>query len=151
VEHALVKRLPDGRMQVYAGQGGTCEQLMTNMFDGKNPHVVIDVRTLLLSDGGTTYGIGDIYAGGPPVNADEHDKASVRGDVKAPKVALDLELTARDARLVVKGTLDAEQCGEQDAPPSAAADAATMTIAGKAFPIRATLQRGADLELSDLS
>lgn len=150
VAHAFTKRMPDGRVQLYLGEGGSCDELLSSMFDGKQKHVLIDLKTLLLSDGKDQTAVGDVYAG-PPAKSDEHSTAFIHGELsKGAKVPIDLEVTSAEAKLDVKGRVTAESCGDVDAPPPAAAGAATMTIAGKPFVVRAALARGNDLELSDL-
>jgi hypothetical protein len=150
VEHAFVKRLPDGRLQLYLGRGGSCAQLLSSTFDVASPHVLIDLRTFLLSDGSELVGGGDVYAGGPAVRS-EQTKATVSGELTAgTKVSIGLTIASTEAKLDVRGSVTAEMCGDEDAPRAPDAGAATMTIAGKAVPIRAAVKRGDDLELVDL-
>ena len=148
VQRALLKRLPDGRVQLYLGQSGTCSQLMSSVFDGKDPHILLELPTFLLADGKDDVGVGEIYAGGPSKKADNGSSAHI-SEPKAGRVVVDLELWAREAKLEGKGRVEAEVCGDQDAPPPQT-DGATMTIAGRTFPVRSALKRGADLELTDL-
>lgn len=152
VDQAFVKRLPDGRLQLYLGSGSSCAELMSNMFGGSS-HVLVDLQSLLLADGGETTGIGDIYAGPPtkPGTGDWHD-VKVRGELTKDKpVAIDLRVSVKETGLEMKGTANADFCGDQDAPPPPAQppELATMTIAGKSFPIRTALKRGDDVELVD--
>lgn len=146
VERALLKRMPDGRAQLYLGQRGTCEQLMTNVFDGKDAHILADLPNYLLSDGTESFGVGDVYTG-PPAASDPQSTARIKFEDK--RAVVEVGITSPEAKLVAKGQFVAEMCGEQDAPP-AATGGATMTIAGHAFPVRAALKRGDNLELTDL-
>jgi hypothetical protein len=150
VARALVKTLPDGRAQLYLGEAGTCEQLMTNLFDSKDPHVLVDLVHYLLADGKDSVGVGDVYTG-PSSKADPQSKASIRGELtKGGKVEIELKyLKAPEAKLEVDGNVTAEVCGDQDAPPAASAGAAMMKIAGRDFVVRAALKRGDDYELVD--
>jgi hypothetical protein len=154
VEHAFVKQLPDGKLQLYVGEGGSCEQLLTNVFDGKNASLLIDLPSRLAADGTESFAVGDIYDG-PSEAADPGAKVTVKGALtKGNKVAIDLDFTSKAMKVEVKGSVTAESCGEQDTstgplPKAQHASTATMTIANKSLPIRAALVRGKAVELSD--
>lgn len=152
---ALVKSQPDGKIQLYVGDAGTCEQLLTNVFDGKNKYALIDIHTLLAADGTESYAIGDVYGSGAPETAEAGGKATVAGSLdKGSKLDINLDFTAKAAKLEVKGSVTAESCGPQDVskgplPKAQHASTAVMTIANKAYPIKAALLKGENIELTD--
>jgi hypothetical protein len=156
-DHAFVKRLPDGKLQLYVGAGGSCQELLTNLFDGKNPHVLIDLPSRLAADGTESFTVTGVYFG-PPTDADAGATASVKGKLdKGSKVQIDLAFTApggRGEKLAVKGSVDAVSCGDADTskgplPKATHASSASFTIAKKKLAIRGALRRGDDIELTD--
>jgi hypothetical protein len=154
VENAFVKQMPDGKLQLYVGQGGSCGELLTNLFNGKNQHVLVDLPSVLNSDGTESWTVTDVYVM-PPETADPGGKVNVKGTLaKGSKVDIELQFTSAAAKLEVKGNVTAESCGEPDVstgplPKAQHASTATMTIANKAIPIRAALVKGKNVELSD--
>lgn len=154
IANALVKQLPDGKLQLYLGEGGTCAQLLTNVFDGKQQHILLDLPVRLAPDGTETRTVSGVYMG-PPEDADPGATAAVKGDLaKGSKVAIDFAFSAKAAKLEGKGSLVAESCGDQDVskgplPKADHPSTATMTIANKRIPIRAALVKGERIELSD--
>ena len=154
VEKAFVKAMPDGKLQLYVGQGGSCDELLTNVFNGKNEHVLVDLPSVLNADGTESWTVTDVYVM-PPETADPGGKVNVKGALtKGSKVEIELAFTSAAAKLDVKGNVIAQSCGEPDVskgplPKAQHASTATMTIANKAIPIKAALVRGKNVELSD--
>lgn len=155
--HAFVKRLPDGRLQLYVGPGGACSELLINLFNGTAPHLLVDLPSKLAADGTEAYAVEGLNYG-PPTDAEPGGLAKVKGNLRAgSKVDIELAFRAkggRDEKLEVKGRVVAESCGEQDTskgvlPNAIHASTATMTIAKKKIPIRAALVKGDTVELSD--
>lgn len=152
-EKAFVKQLPDGKLQLYVGEGGSCEQLLTNVFDGKNESILIDLPARLAPDGTESRTVSTVYDG-PSEDVDPGATATVKGDLaKGNKVTIDFAFTAKAAKLEGKGSVVAESCGDQDVstklPKAEHPSKAKMTIANKTLPIRAALVKGTTIELSD--
>jgi hypothetical protein len=156
-EHAFVKRLPDGKLQLFVGPGGSCAELLINLFNGSARHLLVDLPSKLAADGTESYAVAGLNYG-PPTDADPGGIAKVSGNLRAgSRVDIELAFRAkggRDEQLEVKGRVVAESCGDQDTskgvlPNATHASSASMTIAKKKIPIRAALVKGDTVELSD--
>jgi len=157
VDHALVKRRPDGKLQLYLGQGGgTCEMLFDNVFDGKLAHVLVDLPTRLAADGNESLAVGDVHHHGPQTpDAGASAKLAGAFGAKGEKVALEIDAAAKSAGVSIKGKVSAESCGDEvrttgpGVPSPALAANGTLTVAGKKLVLRGALVKGDGYELSD--
>ncbi len=157
IDHALVKRRPDRKLQLYLGVGGgSCEALMDNLFSGSHPHVLVDLPTRLGSDGAESLVVGDVHKSGP--NApDEGASAKMHGSfgAKGSDVEIALAVASKEAKVELRGTVIAKSCGDElrDKGPGVIdpplKSSASMTIAGHKIPIRGALARRDGVELTD--
>lgn len=157
LELALVKRRPDGSLQLYAGQrGATCAMLQDNLFSGGASRVLVDLPTRLAPDGTEALAVGDLHHGGPQT-PDPGARAKLVGALGArgERVTLELAAASRSAGLSLEGTVVAESCGDElrtsgpGVPSPALATSATLTVAGKTLALRGALVRGESFELTD--
>jgi len=154
---AFVKRLPDGKLSLYVGQKGSCNELLMNLFDDPAPHLLVELPAKLAPDGSERYTIGGLYFG-PPTDANPGGVARVRGDASVGrKTEIELAFTGQGGRgeaLDVKGKVHADGCGEPDTskgplPKATHPSTASMLIAKKRIAIRGALVRGESIELTD--
>jgi hypothetical protein len=158
IEHAFVKRRPDASLLLYMGEGGSCRELLDDLFDGKAKHLLVDLPQRLAPDGKESYDVTDVYLG-PQTDADKGGTATVQGPLtQGSTVTIALSFTAKggkDEKLAVEGSLGAESCGDEDTSKNLPLKAkhpstATMTIAGKTFPIVGAIRSTAGIvELTD--
>ncbi|MCB9562580.1 MAG: hypothetical protein H6708_19430 [Kofleriaceae bacterium] len=161
MKHAFVKRQPDGSFQLrVTEQGGSCNALLSSMA-GTSPGTTaftLDVVPRLAADGTAPMTVTSVFMG-PPTTADPGATAKIEGRADAgTRVAVELGFTATGGhgeKLSVHGPFVAEGCGEPDTtrgpgvPKVAHPSAATMTIAGRAFPVRGAVKLGDDVVLLD--
>jgi hypothetical protein len=155
----FVKRRPDGSLQAYVGEGGTCDQLLTNVFDSKHESILIDLPSRLAPDGTETHTVELVYlAGGSDATPDGPATATVTGTADAgTPVELAIEFVGPEdsGKLVtIKGAMTLEACGDQDVSKETFTKArhpsnALLTVATRKFPVMAALRRGATIELFD--
>jgi hypothetical protein len=155
----FIKRRPDGSLQAYVGEGGTCEQLLANVFDGKNRSVLIDLATRLGPDGTDSHAVSLVYLdGGNDARPDAAGTATLEGSADAGStVELTIDFAGPDDAgkpVVVKGTVPLKGCGDQDVSGMTLTKAqhpsnALLAIAGRKFPVMAALRRGSTIELYD--
>lgn len=157
LELALVKRRPDGSLQLYAGQrGATCAMLQDNLFTGGASKVLVDLPTRLAPDGTEALAVGDLHHGGPQT-PDPGARAKLVGALgaKGERVTLELAAASRSAGVSLEGTVVAESCGDElrtsgpGMPSPALATSAMLTVAGKKLALRGALVRGESFELTD--
>ncbi|MBA3542259.1 MAG: hypothetical protein H0T79_21770 [Deltaproteobacteria bacterium] len=157
---AFIKHLPDGQYQLWMGErGGSCAALLDNTFDGKIHDLLVNLPVRLAADGKETGTVADLSYSMPPTDADPGGTSTVKGDpVKGAKLDVDLAFTGeggKGEKLVVKGSLVAESCGEDmdpqvGMPKAPHPSTATMTIAGKVFKIGGAIKKDERYELVEV-
>jgi hypothetical protein len=155
----FIKRRPDGSLQAYVGEGGACSELLTNVFNGKNTSILIDVPTRLAPDGTESHAVSLVYLdGGNDAAPAGPAPATIEGSTDAGGTAeLTVDFTGPDDSgkpVVVKGTVPLAGCGDQDVTGRTFTKArhpsnALLTIANRKFPVMAALRRGSTTELYD--
>jgi len=157
VTRAMIKRMPSGRSQVFLGNyGATCQELLDNMFSSENGHVdfLANTATRLAADGTQSTVVSDLFSGPGSVVADGSVASVGSFDGKAVDVSLDFKGTGENkVAFEVHGSFAAENCGDQrkdsaGVPKAAHPSTATITVAGKQFPLAGALRKGGDLMLS---
>jgi hypothetical protein len=157
IERALVKRMEPDRYQIYlSSRGGSCRELLDNVFESKDRiDVLASVSPRLNADGKRYLQITDVFEGAPTMVIAPGAKVSITGagDVGEPtRIALDFVATAQDAAakglsIEVHGAFTAEGCGAR--PPGAAgmpkaphATTAAITIARQRLELKGAIVRG---------
>jgi hypothetical protein len=159
VTRALIKRMPAGRAQIFlANQGGSCHELLDNLFHGHDGQIdlLVTTGTWLAASGAQTQGVSDLSFHGPRA-LEPGTKATVGafGAVGAEvPVTLDVKgLGTNQDAVEIHGAFTAENCGDQGPDPSGAPKAAhpssaTIEVAGKQLALAGALVRDGDLWLS---
>jgi hypothetical protein len=157
IERALVKRMEPDRYQIYlSSHGGSCRELLDNVFESKDRiDVLASVSPRLNADGKQYLQITDVLEGAPTLVIAPGAKVSITGaaDVGEPaQVALDFTATAQDAAakglsIEVRGAFTAEGCGAR--PPGTAGmpraphpTTATITIARQRLELKGAIVKG---------
>jgi hypothetical protein len=151
---AVFDRISDGSLHLVIGKGVGCD-------DSSHDHVIeVELRSRLAPDGSATWALGRISVERADARPIGTATASVR-EAPDPEgrlaITLAFEVPQRGAfapSLGVHGTVHATECHRTMpafSPPvrERVRSSATMTIAGRTFPIAGALRRGADVELSD--
>lgn len=153
IANAFLKKISPDRFQLYlSNKGGSCRELLDNVFNGGDDSqidVIVDLTPRLAADGSQTIEVSYIYEGGSTVNIAPGSKATVGGAADpGSKTAVDIDFSGSgDLAMEVHGSLVAEGCGfdppSNDGVPKAAhPSTATITIAGKQLAIKSAIVKG---------
>lgn len=103
--HAMLRKF-NGGLQLYVGEGGTCEELMQHVFDGKKKHILVDLGA---AESGVA-AVKQVWVG-PPSDPDPGGTVKLHGDVdSAAKVDVDVSFASKEAKVDAKGTMPADVC-----------------------------------------
>jgi hypothetical protein len=164
MQRAFVKRMEPDRYQLYlTSQGGSCAELLDNMFSASDRiDVLATVTPRLDVDGKPHLQVTDVYEGAPTMEIAPGARAAITGAAatgEAVTVALDFVARAKEPEagglsIEVHGTFTAEGCGARERDPDGMPRArhpteATLTIANQRLELKgAIVKRGGDLLLS---
>jgi hypothetical protein len=154
---AYIKRLAPDRFQVYlSSKGGSCNELLSNMFDGRDRtrvYVLADLTPRLAADGTLQVEVSDLSMLTPAPGSKAVVKGSADRGTKVD-VTLDVRAVGAQRKVEVHGAFTAEGCGT-DVPDTARSQmflrhpsTATVTIAGTKLPLRSATVTGDDVALS---
>lgn len=159
VQRAFVKRMDPDRYQLYlSNNGGSCEELLGNMFNSRDRvDVLANISPRLNVDGKQYLEVTDIFEGAPTMVIAPGGKVSITGDAgKGEPVEVTLELTAKaqqDPKLTIEahGSFTAVGCGAtaRDSAGVPRADhptTATVTLAGQRLELKGAIVRGSGKE-----
>ena len=151
---AVFDRVRDGSLHLVIGKGVGCDD------SSHDQMIEVELRSQLASDGSASWALGRISV--ERADAQPNGTATVSVlEAPDPKgrlaIALAFEVPQHGAyasTLGVHGTVLATEChrtGPTFGPPvpEPVRSNATLTIAGRTFPIMGAIRRGADVELSD--
>lgn len=157
IQRALVKRMEPDRYQLYlSSSGGSCAELLDNMFDAKDRiDVLASVSPRLNADGKQYLQITDVFEGAPTMVIAPGAKVSIAGGA-APgervRVELDFVAAAQEASanglsIEVHGAFVAEGCGARPAdtagvPRAEHPTTAALTIARQRLELKGAIVRG---------
>lgn len=154
MQHAFVKRMDPDRFQIYLTEtGGSCDELISNLFESGRVDVLANVTPRLNADGKTYLQVTDVFEGAPTMVIDPGARAAINGDaVKGEPVEVSLDFVARaqeEKSLVVEvhGSFTAQGCGSRERDPSGVPRAshpttATLTIANRRLELKGAILNG---------
>ena len=103
--HGMIQTTATG-LQLHVGEGSTCKEFMEHMFLTRAKHVLVDLGP---AKDGVAPATGVWH--GPPFSVDPGGTVKIHGDVAtAPSVTVDLDVTSKEAKLEMHGSLSAEVC-----------------------------------------
>ncbi|HWU87699.1 MAG TPA: hypothetical protein VN253_10515 [Kofleriaceae bacterium] len=161
MQRAFVKRMDPDRYQVYiTNGGGSCQELLDNMFGaGDRIAVLASVTPRLNADGKTSFQITDVYEGAPTMVIEPGARAAFNGAAakgEAVEVVLDFVARAKESEakqllVEVHGSFTAEGCGTRNRDPAgvpraAHPTAATVTIANRRLELKGAIVKRAGRE-----
>ena len=103
--HGMIQTTATG-LQLHVGEGSTCKEFKEHMFLTRAKHVLVDLGP---AKDGVAPATGVWH--GPPFGVDPGGTVKIHGDVAtAPTVTVDLDVTSKEAKLEMHGSLAAEVC-----------------------------------------
>jgi hypothetical protein len=157
MQRAFVKRMDPDRYQVYITDGGgSCRELLDNLFGGgERVDVLASISPRLNADGKTYLQITDVFEGAPTMVIAPGARVAINGAAAAGEpveVALDFVARANEPGgkgllIEVHGSFTAEGCGTRDRDPSGVPRAAhptsaTVTFANQRLELKGAIVKG---------
>jgi hypothetical protein len=157
VHRALVKRMEPDRYQIYlSSNGGSCTELLDNLFESKDRiDVLASVSPRLNADGKQYLQITDVFEGSPTMVIAPGARVSITGGAAVGEqvsVSLDFVATAQGGAggalaVEVHGAFSAEGCGARPPDTSGVPRAphpttAALTIARQRLELKGATVRG---------
>ena len=103
--HGMIQTTATG-LQLHVGEGSTCKEFKEHMFLTRAKRVLVDLGP---AKDGVAPATGVWH--GPPFGVDPGGTVKIHGDVAtAPTVTVDLDVTSKEAKLDMHGSLSAEVC-----------------------------------------
>jgi hypothetical protein len=157
MQRAFVKRIEPDRYQVYlTSQGGSCQELLDNLFgSGDRIDVLASISPRLNADGKQYLQITDVFEGAPTMVIAPGARASITGAAakgEPVEIALDFTAAAKEGPAIeVRGTFTAEGCGVREGetagvPRAPHPTTATLTIENQRLEIKGAIVRGSGKE-----
>lgn len=161
MQRAFAKRMEPDRYQIYlSSSGGSCRELIDNLFDAKDRvDVLFTVTPRVNADGKQYLQITDVYEGAPTMKVAPGAAISVTGAAaqgEPVQVTADFTAAAQEAgagglSIEVRGPFTAEGCGARDRDPSGVPRAmhpttATVTFANQRLELKGATVSGAGKE-----
>lgn len=157
IQRALIKRMEPDRYQLYlSSEGGSCAELLDNLFDSRDRiDVLANVAPRLNADGKQYLQITDVLEGAPTMVIAPGARVAITGGAAAGeqvRVELDFTAAAQEASanglsIEVRGAFIAEGCGARPADTSGVPRAphpttAALTIARQRLELKGAIVRG---------